>query len=140
MTNPYLSRYFGHLWNAADAAGMEAGGQLATAPMVVQNVDIVGNVSGPKYHVSEGECGFAWLTLKGNTPFGRWAKASGIATSCYTGGLTIRCRAFGQSMQRKEAWAQAAMRHLRTHGRYTAGAGAGKEYDFQDVWMGSRMD
>jgi hypothetical protein len=35
------------------------------------------------------DCGFAWITMPGNIPFGRWAKKTGIASKGYPTGLQI---------------------------------------------------
>jgi len=35
------------------------------------------------------DCGFAWISFPGNTPFGRWAKQAGIASKGYPTGLQI---------------------------------------------------
>ena len=35
------------------------------------------------------DCGFAWVTLPGDIPFGRWAKKQGIASKGYPSGLSI---------------------------------------------------
>ena len=93
----------------AHAAGMQALQAAAPVPMVV-----VG--AGAAYVVEEGVCGFAWVTCKGNTKFGRWAKAAGVARPSIMGGLRINVWEGGQSMARKEAYAQAYAATLRAAG------------------------
>lgn len=93
----------------AHAAGMEALHAAEPTPMVV-----VG--AGASYVIADGVCGFAWVTCKGNTKFGRWAKAAGVARPSIMGGLRIAVHEGGQSMARKEAYAQAYAATLRAAG------------------------
>ena len=63
---------------------------------------------GLAWHVSEGPCGFAWVTVKpANSAFGRWLLKNGHARKGYYGGAEIWISAHGQSMARKEAHARA---------------------------------
>lgn len=101
---------FARVSREAHEAGMAAGRACAPAPMVVVDAD------GGVYRVPDGVCGFAWVQLKGNTPFGRWAKAIGVADKGYPTGLTIWVHEFGQSMTRKEAYARAYATVLRANG------------------------
>ena len=98
------------IWAEAYQAGVEAGQAAQVDSMTVYAS------SGKQYHVSEGVCGFAWLEIRGNTSFGKWALKEGIASKLYSGGLRISCREFGQSMQRKEAFIWAARKHLEAAG------------------------
>lgn len=52
-------------------------------------------------------CGFAWVTMPGNTGFGRWIVKEGIGRKHYGGGVGPWVREFGQSHERKLAYAQA---------------------------------
>ena len=103
-------KQFEELWKNAEAAGKWAGENCKPHAM---------NITDGKtdYYVSEGVCGFAWVEFAGNTAWGRWAKKYGIARKMYNGGLNITCRDFGQSMERKEAWAFAIVRHLWTEAK-----------------------
>lgn len=94
---------FATLVAQAQAAGQAAGEAVGVAPMIVAD-SFTGQVYAP---VLDGVCGFAWVNVAGNTAFGRWAKAQGLASKAYGGGLNIRARGFGQSLTRKEAYAQA---------------------------------
>lgn len=111
---------FADLATRAHLAGMEAGNAAAPVPMVVGSPSTVfGNDIDPRqpsYFVADGVCGFAWVKFKGSTPFGRWAKKIGIARASYPKGMQINVRAFGQSMQRKEAYAQAYAKVLQDAG------------------------
>ena len=112
----------------AHEAGMKAGNNALPTPMVVGDADIMGNPvpGGSRYYVSEGMCGFAWVSFKGNTSFGRAMKAAGLARPQYGGGLSVWVSEFGQSIERKEAYARAYAAVLREHG--------------VEAYSGSRLD
>jgi hypothetical protein len=118
----------------ARAAGREAGLKCRPTPMVVFTpVGILAGKGGevvdltkPVYFVDDGACGFAWIQFPANTAFGRWAKKAGIATKAYPTGLWIWVNEFGQSVERKEAYASAFARVLQSHGI--------------DCYAGSRLD
>ena len=112
---------FSDLIARAYAAGIKAGRECMPIPMVV--CDHTGQ---PIECVDSGACGFAWIAFPGNTAFGRWAKKQGIARSHYPSGLCVWVSEFGQSVDRKAAFA----------GAYTAvlvDAGI-------DAYAGSRLD
>lgn len=100
---------FQSLVNKADAAGNAAVAVLDVTPMAVTDGRQVWVVPG-------GTCGFAWIRIAGNTAFGRWAKRTGLARSAYPSGLHINVVQFGQSMERKEAYARAFAAILRSEG------------------------
>jgi len=105
---------FSALHAKAHVAGMAAGESKVPTPMVV-----TGGVPGeqPKsYYVADGACGFAWVKMKGNTPFARWAKKAGVARSWSTGGVVLWVSEFNQSMARKEAYANAYAKVLKEAG------------------------
>lgn len=100
------------LYNRADEAGKAAVAKAQIVPMFVGNA--VGlsdklDETKPVYYVEDGVCGFAWVNVKpGNSAFAKWLKAQGIArTDDYYKGVSIWIRGYGQSMQKKEAYAQA---------------------------------
>lgn len=111
---------FKALWAEADAAGKAAADACTPRPMIVGEAkSLFGSeidYSKPTYYVADGVCGFAWVSFKGNTAFGRWAKQAGLASKGYPTGLQLWVRGYGQSMQRKEAYAQAFAETLRTAG------------------------
>ena len=73
--------------------------------------------TGKVYHVSEGACGFAWVTVKpANSSFGRWLIKNGHARKGYYGGAEIWISAHGQSMARKETHAYAMAQAFREAG------------------------
>lgn len=85
------------------------------APMAVY--ETVGLSDAPKpggssWYVSEGVCGFAWVTIHPATSsFARWLSKEKIGYKAYTGGWQIPMHYFvgqmGQSMERAEAAAYA---------------------------------
>lgn len=114
---------FRELYERAYAAGVAAGAAVRPVPMVVGEAkSLVGpgsdeiDYSKFTYYEPEGVCGFAWVKIKGNEAFGRWAKKAGLARSSYPSGLQIWVREFGQSMERKEAFARAFAKVLNEAG------------------------
>lgn len=104
----------------ADAAGRAAADACQPTPMVVGEAKSLFSSeidhSKPTYYVPDGPCGFAWVHFKGNTSWGRWAKKQKLATPDYPAGLHIWVRGYGQSVQLKEAYAEAYAKVLRDHG------------------------
>ena len=102
---------FSALYEQADAAGKQAAEAAVPTPMIVGSETAPFNgvidYAKPTYFVSEGLCGFAWVNFAGNTAFGRWAKKTDRASKAYGGGLQVWVRGYGQSVTRKEAYAQA---------------------------------
>ena len=110
---------FQAIYDEAQKAGFKAGQEAIPAPMVVQEVglDDKPTAGSKEYYVSEGLCGFAWVNITGNSKFGRWVKDIGLGNhDSYYHGVTIWCGEFGQSIARKEAWAQAFAGVLQKHG------------------------
>jgi hypothetical protein len=99
-------------------AGRKAGLECRPVPMIVGNDDGRGGIdlSRPIYHVDDGACGFAWVSVPGNSSFGRWLKASGHGRPGYPRGIWYWVSEFGQSVERKEAMANAMARVLREAG------------------------
>ncbi len=109
---------FAEVYKLANAAGFEAANQMQTIPMVVnQHANPLDDNSAVarSYFVADGVCGFAWLELKGNTAFAKWAVEAKVARKGYPRGIAIWCHDFNQSMQRKTKWAHTVCRYLRTH-------------------------
>jgi hypothetical protein len=109
-------------FEAAFAKASEAGkaaGEAAKpqAMMVVEPSNpFAKGYSVPKamWHVPEGACGFAWVNVSpGNSPFANWLKKNKLARKAYGGGVDIWISDFGQSIDRKEACAQAMARVLK---------------------------
>lgn len=128
MTN---SSSFEAIYNKAHEAGLAAGNGSKPQPMIVgQSSTIFGSdidYSKPTYFVEDGVCGFAWVNIRpGTSSFAKYLVKSGHAHKAYHGGIDVWVRDFGQSMQRKEAYAEAFAKVL-------------KEEGF-NVYAGSRMD
>ena len=98
---------------SAIRAGLAAHEAATPTPMTVVYGD--GQTT---YHVPEGLCGFAWVTvygIKGNTKLGKMLKTRGFRKS-YTGGLQYWISTMTQSVARKEAYAEAMAKVLCSHG------------------------
>jgi hypothetical protein len=95
------------LFSAAHAAGSKAAIEVVPEPMRIHGYA----------PISEGVCGFAWVTIRpGISPAARYAKATLGARKGYYGGMEIWVRGYGQSMTRKEAYAEAFAAVLREAG------------------------
>jgi hypothetical protein len=117
-----MSASFEALFAKAQAAGLAAG--QARKPTAI----VVGEAASPfsppgvfkpgaqLFHEPEGCCGFAWVEIAGNTSFGRWAKKAGKAKPGYPSGLMFWISEHGQSVERKEAHANAFARVLNEAG------------------------
>lgn len=104
-------REFLALYEKAEATATAAGFNAKPTPMVVsERANPLNDASAVKqsWVVEGGVCGFAWIVVKpANSAFGNWLKKNGKAKPAYGGGLQIWVKAFGQSMERKEAYAYA---------------------------------
>jgi hypothetical protein len=111
---------FQAVYNEARQAGMEAGNSKVPVPMIVcehsNPLDDNSPISREYAPVMGGVCGFAWVKFPGNTAWGKWTKKQGYAHSSYPTGLQIWVSEFGQSMEKKEAYAYAFAEVLRKHG------------------------
>lgn len=105
----FTEQDFSDIASAAHYAGTEAFNAAKPRPMIVTD-------GYTDYVIDGGVCGFAWIEIRGNTSFGKWAKKAGIATKAYPSGLMIWVRTEGQSMERKVEYARAYARVLNNHG------------------------
>lgn len=108
------ARYAGFrtLIEQATAAGRAAGEAIQPRPM-----NIVNPATGQRYHVAEGVCGFATVRVTpGTTSFARWLVKEGIGYAAYGGGVAIPIHAHEQSLERKQAHANAFAAVLREQG------------------------
>lgn len=110
------------IFQLADLNGREAAEKCDVVPMVVQEhanpCDDSSEVK-KQWFVSGGVCGFAWVKIRpANSRIAHFAiaKLSGWKRDSYSGGITFWVSAYGQSMQRKEAYANAYARTLNEHG------------------------
>lgn len=108
-----LARYasFETLVAAAHSAGMAAGAAAIPPVMIVEQHEHPLDDNSPvkqRWVEPEGPCGFAWVKVKPATSsFARWLVKSGRASKAYQGGVQIWVGEFGQSLDRKAAYAAA---------------------------------
>lgn len=101
---PARNRAHKELHDAGHAAGLKAGQDCTPTPVQWQDAQ-TGRKFAPE---PEGLCGFAWINVKpGNCSFAIWAKRELKAHKDYYGGVSIWCREFNQSHERKVAYARA---------------------------------
>lgn len=105
----------------ADAAGKAAAAAVNPVPMVVGDADLAGNFvpGGKKYFVSEGACGFGWITIHpARGAFVNYLKKNKIGSKNYGGGYYVPARpaGFTQSIARNEAYAYAYAKVLNEAG------------------------
>ena len=114
-----MNQEFYELVLRAQRAGMAAAEALVPRAMVVREVNPISGQyeGGAQYHVPEGVCGFAWVVVRpGNSPFARYLKAINIARKGYGGGVHVWVSGYNQSMERKEAYAEAYAKVLQEAG------------------------
>ena len=110
------------IYKEADAAGCAAAEAAIPTPMIVgtPTTPLGNDIDFKKqtYFVSEGACGFAWVKIyPARGAFVTYLKKAGIgSTNSYAGGYDIWVRGYGQSVTRKEAYAQAFAAVLRSYG------------------------
>lgn len=105
---------------AAEAAGEAAGSRHVPVPMVVGEADGFSNRFKPGAVlevVNDGVCGFAWIKVRpGNSPVANYLKRTGKGHTSYSGGVDVWVSGFNQSMERKEAYANAYAKVLQAAG------------------------
>ena len=114
------------LWGRARKAGQEALAKCTPRPMVVTEVGLFDEPvpGGKSYFVEDGVCGFAWVKVRpANSAFAKWLKTlPGTGEYLtpqhdqYAGGITIWIIVGNQSMQKKEAYANAMADVLKAEG------------------------
>ena len=109
------------LLERAHLMGMDAGRAASVTPMIVGSPstpfgsDI--DYSKKTYFVEGGACGFAGVVIKpARGKFVSYLKSIGIGNKHYYGGYYVSVREFGQSMTRKEAYAEAFAKVLTEEG------------------------
>jgi hypothetical protein len=112
----------------ADYAGKEAVEKARIVPMIVgQEIGFFTgklDYSKPIEYVEDGVCGFAWVSVtpqnKGNTKLGKEERkvleATGFRKNDYTRTYQKSISGYNQSMQKKEAYANAFADVLRANG------------------------
>ena len=109
------------LFTQAYDAGITAGNNAKPIPMTVCTANpLTGRPIAVIDVVNDGVCGFAWVSMKANTPenkkFISWAKKANVMRKSCMGGFTYWVSEFNQSMQRKEAFAYAFAKVLQANG------------------------
>ena len=110
------------LLEKAHLMGMDAGRLVGVTPMVVGSPSTpLGNdidYSKKTYFVEGGVCGFAGVVIKpARGKFVSYLKKLGMGYKHYYGGWYVSVREFGQSLTRKEAYAEAFAKVLGEAGR-----------------------
>ena len=107
----------------AHEAGMAAGSAKVATPMTLVESDLFDNPIGKTYYVPEGPCGFAWVVTHehGNGKFVKYLKSisdgMSVGSKYYYGGYYVKwVGEFGQSIEKKEAYADAYAAVLKDHG------------------------
>lgn len=100
---------FENIYQHARQAGLMAGFTKDVNPMYVTD-------GTQTFKIDDGLCGFASVHFMGNTAFGKWASANGIAKKHYKRGLYIWVDDFNQSYERKSAYAREFVKVLETYG------------------------
>ena len=108
----------------AHNAGMAAGSAKVATPMTLVDSDLFVNPIGKTYYVPEGPCGFAYVITNehGNGKFVKYLKSSsngyrGAGEKYYYGGYYVtNPNEFGQSVEKKEAYADAYAKVLNDYG------------------------
>lgn len=99
------------VYDKAHEAGMEAGNNHKPTPMVVQQHENMADDNSPvkqQWVTDNGVCGFAWIIIKpGGCSFARWLKKNGLAKKAMGGGVRVWVGEFGQSYEKKMAYATA---------------------------------
>lgn len=109
------------LYASADAAGKAAADACVPTPMVVVERANLFDDNSPVVKsyapVMDGACGFAWVIVKpGTSSFARYLKKIGYTRDSYYGGINVWVRGYGQSYERKRAYAAAFAGVLRDAG------------------------
>ena len=126
---PLTKRECARIYREAYEAGLNAGKDADTPKFIVGDAIGLSNEIdfSKKTYVLDGLCGFAWVTVSpARGAFVNWLKALGIGSKGYYGGYEIWVREFGQSVDRKSAFAGAFAEVLR-------------KYDIS-AYSGSRLD
>jgi hypothetical protein len=99
------------LYDVAYQAGIEAGNAVNEVPITISDVDVVTGAAKPSgnIYVAAGVCGFASVNIKpANSKFAKWLIKNKLAgKSEYYGGVMYYVHNYGQSYERKSAFAYA---------------------------------
>jgi len=107
------------IYAEAYEAGLLAGKDADTPKFVVGDaIGLSDKIDySKKTYILDGLCGFAWVTISpARGAFVNWLKTQGIGSKGYYGGYEIWVREFGQSVDRKSAFAEAFAEVLNKYG------------------------
>lgn len=107
------------IYREAYEAGLIAGKEVGVPKFVVGSAIGLSDAIdfSKKTYILEGLCGFAWVNISpARGAFVNWLKAQEIGSKGYYGGYEIWVREFGQSVDRKAAFAGAFAKVLNKYG------------------------
>lgn len=114
-----------NIYVEAYEAGLKAGNEVGVPKFIVGDAIGLSNeidYSKPTF-VLNGLCGFAWVTIKpARGAFVNYLKSRNVGSKGYYGGYEIWVSEFGQSVDRKQAFATAFAEVLRKYGIEAYGA------------------
>ena len=117
------------IYKEAYAAGLQAGKEVGVPKFIVGDAIGLSNEIdySKKTYVLEGLCGFAWVNVSpARGAFVNYLKSIDAGHKGYYGGYEIWVREFGQSVDRKSAFAGAFAKVLNSYG---INASAGSRLD-----------
>lgn len=117
------------IYKEAYAAGLQAGKEVGVPKFIVGDAIGLSNEIdySKKTYVLEGLCGFAWVNVSpARGAFVNYLKSINAGHKGYYGGYEIWVREFGQSVDRKSAFAGAFAKVLNSYG---INASAGSRLD-----------
>lgn len=114
-----------NIYVEAYEAGLKAGNEVGVPKFIVGDAIGLSNeidYSKPTF-VLNGLCGFAWVNIKpARGAFVNYLKSRNVGSKGYYGGYEIWVSEFGQSVDRKQAFATAFAEVLRKYGIEAYGA------------------
>lgn len=117
------------IYKEAYAAGLKAGKEVGVPKFIVGDaIGLSDQIDfSKKTYVLEGLCGFAWINISpARGAFVTYLKSINAGSKGYYGGYEIWVREFGQSVDRKSAFAGAFAQVLNSYG---INASAGSRLD-----------
>jgi hypothetical protein len=107
------------IYKEAYAAGLQAGKEVGVPKFVVGDAIGLSNEIdySKKTYILEGLCGFAWVNISpARGAFVNYLKSIDAGDKGYYGGYEIWVKEFGQSVDRKSAFANAFAKVLNSYG------------------------
>ena len=107
---PLTKRECARIYREAYEAGLNAGKDADTPKFIVGDaIGLSDEIDfSKKTYILDGLCGFAWVNISpARGAFVNYLKSRGVGSKGYYGGYEIWVREFGQSVDRKTAFARA---------------------------------